>query len=145
MPFEEDTKQQPSETPAEEDTPETTDSAPAEPTGDTAEQPTAAADEAAAEEPAEPLQPLDVHALLRLSVAQFAATAWQKMGLQPDPFTNTIVKDIDQARIAIDAAADLLKHLQPSLQGQEARDHQTMLTDLRLNFVKQSESQESTD
>lgn len=132
MPFEEDTKQQPSETPAEE-TPETTDSAPAEPAGDTTEQPT------------EPLQPLDVHALLRLAFAQLASAAWQKMGLQPDPFTNTVVKDVDQARVAIDAAADLLKHLQPSLQGQEARDYQTMLTDLRLNFVKQSESQESTD
>lgn len=145
MPLEEDTKQQPSETPAEEDTPEATDSAPAEPTGDTAEQPTASADEEAAKEPVEPLQPLDVHALLKLCFAQLAAAAWQKMGLQPDPFTNTIVKDIDQARLAIDAAADLLKHLQPSLQGQEARDYQTMLTDLRLNFVKQSESHEKTE
>jgi len=144
VPFEEDTKQQPSETPAE-DTPEATGSAPAEPTGDTPEQPTASADEAAAEEPVEPLQPLDVYSLLRLSFAQLAATAWQKMGLQPDPFTNTVVKDIDQARVAIDAAADLLKHLQPSLRGQEARDYQTMLTDLRLNFVKQSEAQEKPD
>ena len=145
MTSEEDPKQQPSETPAEEERPEATDSAPAEPTGDTAEQPTASTDEAAAEEPVEPLQPLDIYALLRLSFAQLAAAAWQKMGLQPDPFTNTIVKDIDQARLAIDAAADLLKHLQPSLQGQEARDYQTMLTDLRLNFVKQSGTQEKPD
>ncbi len=145
MTSEEDPKHQPSETPAEEETPEATGSAPAEPTGDTAEQPTAPADEAAAEEPVEPLQPLDIYALLRLSFAQLAATAWQKMGLQPDPFTNTVVKDIDQARVAIDAAADLLKHLQPSLQGQEARDYQTMLTDLRLNFVKQSGTQEKPD
>lgn len=144
MPTEEDTKQQPSETP-EEDTPDAEASAPAEPTGDTAEQPTPSADEEAAEEPAEMLQPLDVYSLLRLSFAQLATAAWQKIGLQPDPFTNTIVKDINQARLAIDAAADLLKHLQPRLQGQEARDYQTMLTDLRLNFVKQSETQEEPD
>jgi hypothetical protein len=144
MTSEEDTKQQPSETP-EEETPAAEASAPAEPAGDTAEQPAAPADEAAAEEPAEPLQPLDVYALLQLSFAQLAAAAWQKMGLQPDPFTNTIVKDIDQARLAIDAAADLLKRFQPRLQGQEARDYQTMLTDLRLNFVKQSETHEKPD
>ena len=87
------------------------------------------------------LAPLDVRTLLRLALAQLAAAAWQKMGLQPDPFTNTIVKDLEQARLAIDAAAALLEKLLPHLHGQEARDYQTLLTDLRLNFVKQSEEQ----
>ena len=105
--------------------------------------------EAAAEEeapgPEEPRVPLDVHVLLRMSVTQFAAVAWQKMGLEPDPLTNAIHKDLDQARLAIDAAAALAEKLLPRLQGQEARDLQSLLADLKLNFVKQQGSAESKD
>lgn len=100
------------------------------------------AGEAAAEEeaelPQEPPLPLDVYAVLRVSIAQLASIAWQLMGLQPDPFTNKIRKEMDQARIAIDATAALVEQLRPHLQGQEAKDYQSLLTDLRLNFVKQS-------
>ncbi len=80
----------------------------------------------------------DVYLLLQVSVMQFASLAWQKMGLQADPFTNQVEKDIDQARVAIDTAAALIERLLPHLQGQQARDYQTLLTDLRMNFVRQS-------
>ena len=50
---------------------------------------------AAAEEQAQPegkdLHPIDVHALLRVTIAQLASVAWQKMGLQaitPGPHTS---------------------------------------------------------
>ena len=109
----------------------------------TPDEPAAQTGEAAAEEEAEPPQepplPLDVYAVLRVSIAQLNSIAWQLMGLQPDPFTNKIRKDMDQARIAIDATAALVEQLQPHLHGQEAKDYQSLLTDLRLNFVKQSE------
>jgi len=88
--------------------------------------------------PEQELRPLDVHAVLRVCIGQLSAAAWQLMGLQPDPFTNTIRKDIPQARIAIDAASTLMDKLLPNLEGQEARDYQSLLTDLRLNFLKQS-------
>jgi len=88
-----------------------------------------------------PLEPLDVRHLLRITIAQLAAAAWQKMGLQPDPFTNTVVKDIEQARLAIDATTALVEKLLPHVRGQEARDYQSLLTDLRLNFVRQSGEQ----
>ena len=97
-----------------------------------------AAAEETAEAPQEPPRPLDVYAILRVSIAQLSSIAWQLMGLQPDPFTDKIRKDLDQARIAIDATAALVEKLQPHLQGQEAKDYQSLLTDLRLNFVKQS-------
>jgi Domain of unknown function (DUF1844) len=89
--------------------------------------------------PQESLPKADVYVLLQVSVMQFAALAWQKMGLRADPFTNQIEKDVDQARLAIDTVAALLDKLLPHLQGQQARDFQSMLTDLRLNFVKQAE------
>jgi len=88
--------------------------------------------------PEEPLPKADVYVLLQVSVMQFAALAWQKMGLRADPFTNQVEKDIEQARLAIDAVAALLDKLLPHLQGQQARDFQSLLTDLRLNFVRQA-------
>ncbi len=99
----------------------------------------AEAPEAATPPEGEPPVPQpDVYLLLQVSIMQFASLAWQKMGLQPDPFSNTIDRDIEQARLAIDAAGALVERLLPHLQGQQARDYQTLLTDLRLNFVRQS-------
>jgi hypothetical protein len=95
------------------------------------------ATEPAAEAQGQPVS-VDVYTLLRISIAQLASIAWQMMGLQPDPFTNQVRTDTDQARIAIDAAAALVDQLKPHLGGQEARDYQTLLTDLRLNFVSHS-------
>jgi hypothetical protein len=106
-----------------------------------AEEPEGEAPEPPTEETAdttEPLTAIDVHSVLRISIAQLAGVAWQMMGLQPDPFTNEIRKDTAQARIAIDAAAALVELLKPHIQGQEARDYQNLLTDLRMNFVSHS-------
>jgi len=89
--------------------------------------------------PQQPPQPVDVYTVLRFCIAQLAAAAWQKMGLQADPLTNEVHKDLDQARAAIDAATALADRLLPHLEGQEARDYQSLLTDLRLNFVNQSQ------
>jgi len=94
--------------------------------------------DAGAQAAEEQLRPLDVYAVLRISIAQLAGAAWQMMGLQADPFTSKIRKDIGQARIAIDAAGALIDKLLPHVKDQEARDYQNLLTDLRLNFVKQS-------
>jgi len=109
--------------------------------GAPAEEPEGEAPEPPAEETAEPhgkVRAIDVYSALRLSIAQLAGVAWQMMGLQPDPFTNEIRRDTAQARIAIDAAAALIEQLEPHIQGQEARDYQNILTDLRMNFVSHS-------
>jgi len=91
------------------------------------------------------LEPLDVYALLRVMIAQLSAAAWQKMGLQPDPFTNALHRDTEQARVAIDCVGLIAEKLLPQLHGQEGRDLQSMLTDLRLNFVRQSQEGSSGD
>ena len=84
------------------------------------------------------LRPLDVYMALQAAITQMSAVAWQMMGLQPDPFTGKVYKDAEQARIAIDTTAFLVEKMLPRLQGQEARDYQSLLTDLRLNFVRQA-------
>jgi hypothetical protein len=86
----------------------------------------------------EAMRAIDVYSVLRLSIAQLAGTAWQMMGLQPDPFTNQVRKRPDEARTAIDATAALVDLLAPHLQGQERKDYENLLTDLRLNFVSHS-------
>lgn len=108
--------------------------APEEP-GEAEEQPPGEEEEA----PQEPPEPLDVYTVLRVSVAQISGVAWQMLGLHPDPFTGKVNKDLAQARLAIDSAAGLIEKLLPHLQGQEATDYRNLLTDLRMNFVKQSE------
>lgn len=103
--------------------------------------------EGAPEEPGEPpaaetdaeARPLDVLMLLRLCIRQLEEAAWQKLGLHGDPFTGKVSKDLAQARVAIDCTAALVAQLLPHLQGQEKRNYQALLTDLRMNFVKQSE------
>jgi len=116
---------------------------------DASTQPGPAADRTEAPEAAEGApqerRPLDVYAVLRVSIVQLSGVAWQMMGLQADPFTNEVRKDIEQARLAIDAAAALVDKLIPHVQGQEVRDYQSLITDLRLNFVKQSGDEAKTD
>ena len=117
-------------------------------TGPEADGPSEAAEapaEERAERPQEELRPLDIYTVLRFSIAQLEAVAWQMMGLQADPITNQTRKDIEQARVAIDGTSALVEKLLPHVQGQEARDYQSLLTDLRLNFVKQSGETEKGD
>ncbi len=118
--------------------PPASNSAAPEPTGEPQGEETVA--EPARPEPGD-LPKLDVYSVLHVSLAQLAALAWQKMGLQADPFTNRIEKDIAQAQLAIDCAAMLLEKLLPHLEKPQAREYQSLLTDLRLNFVRQSGEQ----
>lgn len=81
---------------------------------------------------------VDVWGLLHYCFLLLHASAWQKMGLVPDPATGKVVKDLEQARVAIDTAAYLAERLESRLTGQQLRDLRAMLSDLRLNFVQQS-------
>jgi hypothetical protein len=67
---------------------------------------------------------------------QLSQLAWVKMGLQPDPVAGRIVKDLDQARLAIDATADLCARIEPHLDDDDRRRVQNLLRDLRVNFTQ---------
>ncbi len=95
-----------------------------------------AAGEPAAGEPAAQV-PLRAPDLVRWCVTLLATSAWQAMGLIPDPVTHKMERNLDDARLAIDAAAALLQTLRPRLPEREQREFDTLLTDLRLNFVEQ--------
>jgi hypothetical protein len=92
------------------------------------------ADEARAAEAAS----ITVADLARAFIAELHARAWIHMGLIVDPATKQLAKDLPQARLAIDCAASLVQHLTPFAETAELDELQGMLTNLRLNFVRQS-------
>lgn len=81
--------------------------------------------------------PLRAPELVRWCVTLLATSAWQALGLIPDPATHRVERHLDDARLAIDAAASLIEHLRPGLPDTEQREFDTLLTNLRLNFVEQ--------
>lgn len=91
------------------------------------------------ETPPETAERVPLHApdLLRWCVSLLATSAWQALGLIPDPATNKVERNLDDARLAIDATASLVEHLRPRLQDAERREFDNLLANLRLNFVEQ--------
>lgn len=76
--------------------------------------------------------------LLRLFIAELLGRAWMHMGLTVNPATKLAVKDLPQARLAIDCIASLVEHLGPSIAPPERDELERILADLRINFVRQS-------
>ncbi|MDI6828676.1 MAG: DUF1844 domain-containing protein [Armatimonadota bacterium] len=105
----------------------------------TEEEISATTQEAAVGEEQEPqLQPVDVYSLLKSFIGILGAHAWQWLGLVKDPLTGKIEKDLEQAKVAIDALALLIGHIENKLQPGELNELKGMLSDLRMNFVRQS-------
>ena len=86
----------------------------------------------------------DTVELLRWIIGVLAGSAWQNLGLVPNPASKKVVRNLEDARLAIDAAASLIEHLKPRVDEKERRDLDTLLANLRLNFVEQSTKPEST-
>ena len=83
-------------------------------------------------------QPLNVHSFLAVMLDQLAAIAWQKMGLQADPMTGKVERDLVQARVAIDVAETVAKSLEGELDEDDRRQMNNLVRDLKLNYVEQS-------
>ena len=86
----------------------------------------------------------DTVELLRWIIGVLAGSAWQNLGLVPNPASKKVVRNLEDARLAIDAAASLIEHLKPRVDEKERRDLDTLLANLRLNFVEQGAKPEST-
>ena len=82
--------------------------------------------------------PVDIYGVLAMTIEQFSALAWQKMGLQPDFVTGQIEKDLAQCKTAIDATAALTSLLEPQLDDNDRRQMQNLVRDLRINYVEHS-------
>lgn len=85
-----------------------------------------------------PKEPIDVYAVLAVMVDNLASFGWQKLGLQPDLATGTVVRDLAQAKAAIDGAAALSAILEPQLDEADRRQLQNLVRDLRINYIEKT-------
>jgi len=85
-----------------------------------------------------PLGALPTADVLVWNMSFLAGKAWQGMGLVPNPITNKVEKNLDEARLAIDAFAAIFDVLRLRIEDQTRREMETLLTNLRINFVEKS-------
>ena len=81
---------------------------------------------------------LTVSDILRMTVGMLNEKAWVSMGLLPNPASGQIERDLAEARRAIDVLTDLARHLEADASPEERRELQTLTSNARLNFVRQS-------
>ena len=85
-----------------------------------------------------PLGALPTADVLVWNMSLLAGKAWEGMGLVPNPVTNKVEKNLDEARLAIDAFAAIFDVLRLRIEEQTRREMETVLTNLRINFVEKS-------
>ena len=83
---------------------------------------------------------LDIYPILGFFISILGSKTWQYIGLQVDPRTQKIEKDFDKATLTIDCMAYLIDKLAPKLEDVEREKLQALLTDLQINYVRQSET-----
>ncbi|MGH7595524.1 MAG: DUF1844 domain-containing protein [bacterium] len=74
-------------------------------------------------------------ALFMQLVLMFHQAAWQQLGKIPNPMTNKVERDLEQARTSIDLLDMLKARTQGNLSEDEARVLEQVLRELKLNFV----------
>lgn len=87
-----------------------------------------------------PLAGITTSGILQMTWGLLSERAWIDMGMVADPGTGEVKKQISEAKLAIDVLGDLARHLEPLASADERREIQTVLTNLRLNFVRQRDS-----
>lgn len=75
---------------------------------------------------------LTVKDFLSQTVLTLSTLAYQKMGV---PDASAPYKDLDQAKLAIDACASLLKTLEPGLEPKERDALREVLSKVQIEFV----------
>lgn len=80
---------------------------------------------------------VDTAALVVMCVGLLASKAWEAMGLVADPVTKKVERRLEEAQLAIDAAGALVDLIKDRLPDAERRDLETLLANLRLNYVEQ--------
>jgi hypothetical protein len=89
------------------------------------------------------LPPVDIVSLIKTFIGILAQQTWQWLGLFKNPSTDKLETDLPQARTAIDTISVLAAKLEGKITQSEQQELQAMLSDLQMNFVKQSSKEQS--
>jgi len=82
-------------------------------------------------------EPIKVMDYIYLTLLSLETKAWAYLDLVAHPETQKHKKDLNEARLAIDAIDALYKSVEEQLDSEQKKDVQTRLTNLRLNFAKE--------
>jgi hypothetical protein len=85
-----------------------------------------------------PLAALPASDLLTTFLSLMAMKAWEGMGLVASPMTGKTEKNLEDARLAIDAYAAVFELLRVRVDDGARREMENALTMLRVNFVDKS-------
>lgn len=98
------------------------------------------------EEEAPPEQPesvtfadLTIYETLRFMVGMLSQQGWVHLGLQVAPSSQDPQMDLAQARVAIDTLEVVVDKLEPDTNEEEKRELITLLSNLRINYLKKAE------
>lgn len=89
-----------------------------------------------AEAPDEEMPPPDVYQTLQFIAGLLAEQAWQFMGLHLPPGRKETIRDLPQAKIAIDTVIFISDKLHPHLGEEDRKALRSLISDLQLNFVQ---------
>lgn len=80
-------------------------------------------------------EPVKIKELIFMTMYSLEGKAWAYLGLTSHPETQKPLKDLAEARLAIDAIDALYRLIESNLELEEKKDIQIRLTNLRLNFT----------
>jgi len=84
----------------------------------------------------EELIPKDVYSLVKHLIAVLGHNAWVYMGLQMNPLTKSMTKDMNQARLAIDCASALAEKVESFVDQKEKQEIKILIQNLQMNYVQ---------
>jgi hypothetical protein len=91
----------------------------------------------------EPLTPEQKQqALFMQLVLMFQQAAWSHLGKVPNPMTNKIERDLEQARMSIDMLDMLKMRTQGNLSNEETQILEHALRELRLNYIDELDKEQ---
>jgi hypothetical protein len=82
--------------------------------------------------------PPNVFEMLQFVTGLLAEQAWQFMGIHLPPGRKEPVKDLSQAKIAIDTVVFIADRIHPHLDDESRKAIRGIITDLQLNFVQRN-------
>lgn len=81
-----------------------------------------------------------VSQILLFTLQNLEVKAWAYLGLISHPENKSIAKDLDEAKLAIDALDALYNVMKDRMMPEEKSHYELVLTNLKLNYVKETPS-----
>jgi len=88
--------------------------------------------------------PTDVYSLSQFFMSLLGNSAWQHLGLIPDPRTKKIEMDLKQAGIAIDIMTTIYDKVKDSIDTELSSGIRDLLSNLRINYVNKMKEDEAS-